>query len=128
MLLDRGMGEVLADLAALGMDAEWGVLGASDLAGDHHRKRIWILGYSDRNRRERGAAAGDDTAAGRSQPAWRTFARANSQAPWDRFDHEAEPGEVGTADGLAHRVDRLKAIGNGQIPRVAATAFDLLRR
>ena len=30
------------------------------------------------------------------------------------------------ATGIAARVDRLKAIGNGQVPRVAATAFKLL--
>jgi hypothetical protein len=29
---------------------------------------------------------------------------------------------------VAHRVERLKAIGNGQVPLVAATAFRLLRR
>lgn len=30
------------------------------------------------------------------------------------------------ANGVAARVDRLKAIGNGQVPRVAATAWELL--
>jgi DNA (cytosine-5)-methyltransferase 1 len=30
------------------------------------------------------------------------------------------------ADGVAARVDRLKAIGNGQVPKVAATAWKLL--
>jgi DNA (cytosine-5)-methyltransferase 1 len=29
---------------------------------------------------------------------------------------------------VAHRLDRLKALGNGQVPRVAAAAFELLRR
>jgi DNA (cytosine-5)-methyltransferase 1 len=28
---------------------------------------------------------------------------------------------------MAHRVDRLKAIGNGQVPTVAATAFRILK-
>jgi hypothetical protein len=28
---------------------------------------------------------------------------------------------------VAARVDRLKAIGNGQVPAVAATAFNLLK-
>lgn len=37
-----------------------------------------------------------------------------------------EPDVGRVADGVAARVDRLKAIGNGQVPRVAATAFDLL--
>jgi hypothetical protein len=29
---------------------------------------------------------------------------------------------------VAARVDRLKAIGNGQVPLCAATAFELLRK
>ncbi|WP_093114010.1 DNA cytosine methyltransferase [Pseudomonas sp. bs2935] len=37
-----------------------------------------------------------------------------------------EPGMGRVADGVAHRVDRIKALGNGQVPRVAATAFPLL--
>ncbi|MGN2412362.1 DNA cytosine methyltransferase [Pseudomonas syringae] len=37
-----------------------------------------------------------------------------------------EPGMGRVADGIAYRMDRLKALGNGQVPRVAATAFDLL--
>ena len=39
---------------------------------------------------------------------------------------EVEPNVGRVADGVAARVDRLKAIGNGQVPRVAATAFELL--
>lgn len=38
---------------------------------------------------------------------------------------ESQLGRV--ADGVANRVDRLKAIGNGQVPVVAATAFRLLK-
>lgn len=37
-----------------------------------------------------------------------------------------EPNVGRVANGVAARVDRLKAIGNGQVPRVAATAFKLL--
>jgi len=39
---------------------------------------------------------------------------------------EAEPSVGRVADGVAHRVDRLKAIGNGQVPAVAAEAFETL--
>lgn len=38
-----------------------------------------------------------------------------------------EPLLRGSNDGVAFRVERTKAIGNGQVPRVAATAFELLR-
>lgn len=38
---------------------------------------------------------------------------------------ESQLGRV--ADGVSNRVDRLKAIGNGQVPLVVATAFRLLK-
>lgn len=54
-----------------------------------------------------------------------------SCAWWDRDPadqdgaFESQLGRV--ADGVANRVDRLKAIGNGQVPLVAATVFRLLK-
>jgi hypothetical protein len=39
-----------------------------------------------------------------------------------------EPAICRVVNGVAARVDRLKAIGNGQVPRVAATAFRLLSK
>lgn len=38
----------------------------------------------------------------------------------------AEPGMGRMVDGVAGGVDRLKALGNGQVPRVAKTAWRLL--
>lgn len=38
----------------------------------------------------------------------------------------AEPGMGRVVDGMAHRAHRIKALGNGQVPRVAAAAFTLL--
>ena len=46
-----------------------------------------------------------------------------SDASW----WQSEPNVGRVADGVAARVDRLKAIGNGQVPIVAATAFRILR-
>lgn len=37
-----------------------------------------------------------------------------------------EPALGRVAHGVAHRVDRLKALGNGQVPAVAAFAFRIL--
>jgi DNA (cytosine-5)-methyltransferase 1 len=40
----------------------------------------------------------------------------------------SEPGLGRVADGVAHKMDRLRAIGNGQVPLVAAVAFNELKR
>ena len=41
----RGLGRVLGDLAALGYDASWTSLRASDIGAAHRRERIFILAY-----------------------------------------------------------------------------------
>ena len=43
MLIHRGMGRVLGDLASMGYDAEYGVMGADEVGANHERKRMWIL-------------------------------------------------------------------------------------
>lgn len=48
----------------------------------------------------------------------------HGQAYWK--DGSWEDAVPRAANGVAARVDRLKAIGNGQVPRVAATAFNML--
>lgn len=40
---------------------------------------------------------------------------------------QVEPDVGRVADGVAHRMDRLEATGNGQVPAVAARAWQLLR-
>ncbi len=50
-LTSRGLGRVLGDLAALGFDAQWGVLGASDVGAPHKRERIWIVANTRSGRR-----------------------------------------------------------------------------
>jgi DNA (cytosine-5)-methyltransferase 1 len=49
----------------------------------------------------------------------------NSFACYSRW-WEVEPNVGRVADGVAARVDRLKAIGNGQVPLCAAEAWRIL--
>ena len=42
-LIRAGLAHVLTDLAALGFDAEWGVLSAAAVGAPHRRQRVWIL-------------------------------------------------------------------------------------
>ena len=45
-LTSRGLGVVLGDLASMGYDARWGVLGADDAGAWHRRDRIWIVAHA----------------------------------------------------------------------------------
>ena len=189
VLTSRGLGRVLGDLAALGYDAEWGVLGAAAVGAPHQRDRIWIMAYAERTERgpecgprnglagkigipqrqesavrlgsrsedvadttgarcnegepgtggpvrdetrrpqpeRRGSQVADACSAGLETPERETFfgawrrdqRRAVAECSW----WGSEPGMGRVADGVAHRVDRLRAIGNGQVPRCAAEAW-----
>lgn len=49
-LLSLGIEGVLQDLATLGYDAEWQVLGAGSCGAPHHRERVFIVAYPHRSR------------------------------------------------------------------------------
>lgn len=53
MLVTRGLDRVLCDLAAMGFDAEWGVISAASLGAWHERERVWILAYTNSAGRQR---------------------------------------------------------------------------
>ena len=114
MLTARGLGTVLGDLASMGFDAEWGVLSAADVGAKHQRNRIWLVAHSNSTRCEGLRNSSKRGAKEISVPSFQSW--------W-----ETEPNVGRVANGVAARVDRLKAIGNGQVPLCAATAFKLLK-
>jgi DNA (cytosine-5)-methyltransferase 1 len=105
----------ISDLRGLGYTvARPLALGASQLGAPHLRNRIWLLAYADREflRLQSGRSSGSD----------------GTQAPepsdltwWSR-----EPAVSRVAHGVAARKHRLAALGDGQVPLVAATAWRLL--
>lgn len=48
LLRTRGLGVVLEDLASLGYNARWGIIGARDVGAPHKRDRMWVLAYARR--------------------------------------------------------------------------------
>ena len=45
IVISRYIGRVFGDLAEMGYDAKWGVLGADDAGANHRRKRLWIYAW-----------------------------------------------------------------------------------
>ncbi len=197
-LTSRGLGRVLGDLASMGFDARWGVLGANAVGAPHQRERIWIYGshpssqrWNDRigdwkerqllrdknwdaseskseregwfswvgqvgkdvadtkelfsyggndNSRismeqEKKSKSGNDCGscsisnADSTQCQGMCITERVQQKHSDIGDSrwwETEPDVGRMADGVEFGVDRVKAIGNGQVPLCAATAWRVL--
>jgi DNA (cytosine-5)-methyltransferase 1 len=151
VLTSRGLGRVLGDLAGMGYDAEWGVLGAADVGAPHQRDRIWIVAYTagldcnawrtesaGQQRQTWAANGGDDVADSTSarldigtreegRPLWNETRGPQSERRGGGLNGTTnwsiEPAVGRVAHGVAHRVDRLRAIGNGQVPQCAAEAW-----
>jgi len=88
----------------------------------HHRKRIWILAYSNHVGLQRfyeRQKSPNETNGKSSNPFISCIA---AQGVYGLSDIK----NIRRGARVAHRVDRLKAIGNGQVPAVAALAFIIL--
>jgi DNA (cytosine-5)-methyltransferase 1 len=123
ILTSRGLGVVLGDLASMGYDAQWGVISAGMCGAPHRRKRIWILAYT---KCRFGKTQHEKRLLGKQNTEKKTngFANGNLYQGWGC---EFESRICRVAHGVDNRLDRLKAIGNGQVPIVAATAFNILK-
>jgi DNA (cytosine-5)-methyltransferase 1 len=122
MLVIRGLDRVLCDLASLGYHARWGVIGANACGLDHLRKRVWIVAYRDGFGLE-GRNNVDKKGSWKSENG---SVEGLCKMPI-RYDIPA-PDAFGAANGISCMVDRLRCVGNGQVPAVAALAWEVLSR
>ena len=105
-------GDILADLATLGFDAQWAVLSACAVGASHSRERLFLVAYPPSDHGERQvylpapakARGGSRTESGRSWSDW-----------W-----LSEPALGRVAHGLPKRVvgPALRAVGNSVVPAV----------
>jgi len=121
MLTSRGLGTVLGDLASMGFNARWGVLGAADVGAAIQRDRIWIVASTSSDRFQ---GRKNSRGFGKGGAVRKKFTQGFSSG--EAWLADAKSGRFGSPDGVAARVDRLKAIGNGQVPLCAATAWRIL--
>lgn len=98
------------DLVAMGYSVRCLPLSAADLGGDHLRRRYWLRAHADGNRELH--VPFDDEVARLSRVCEGVWA--------------AEPDQRGVAYGLADRLDRVSAVGEGQVACVAYAAWRLL--
>ena len=116
-LCKRGLDQVLSDLAGLGFNVRWCVLPAAAVGAPHRRARWFGLAqipYPDE--------IGCDGRSGKEQAEEQGRGAEPARRDW----WAAEPNVGRMAHGMAHRVDRMSCLGNGQVPLQAAAAWMVL--
>jgi DNA (cytosine-5)-methyltransferase 1 len=98
------------DCEQMGYKTKALALSAKDLGADHIRERYWLLAYSDH-----------DGELLQSINAEASELQELGESIWENY-----PESLRMVNGLGCRMDRLKAIGNGQVPLCAATAWRIL--
>lgn len=123
---------IYADLAESGYDTRWDCIPAAFVGAPHIRKRLWIVAHANIEQHK------GDPSTDKRQTAQELFTNTKRQrleepgyiAQADQLAEidwwAVEPGLGRVADGVANRVDRLRAIGNGQVPAVVRAAWRLM--
>lgn len=128
MLVTRGLDRVLGDLTKMGYDSEWGIMGAADVGACHQRDRIWIVAKMANASLSRFSSCNKKTFRPKKQLLEKQLGGSGYEYGTSKYWWETEPNVGRVANGVVARVDRLKAIGNGQVPLCAATAFTELHK
>ena len=115
----RAFADLLRDMAASGYDAEWDCIPAAAVGAPHRRDRLWLVAYAESSQ----DVSDTDYAASTRQrkdsrqvfikPESTGFNGGSSEGWWT-----TEPNVGRVADGIPHRVDRLKCLGNAVVPQV----------
>ena len=125
ILTHKYIKRIFGDLAQMGYDCRWGVIGGGDLGFYTKRDRVWIVCWDSQvlsyvyNKKENFKRISTEIKFRLSNK----FNRISDlQKNWDASVN----GPFGVDNGLAYNVGRIEAIGNGQIPAVVRAAWEVL--
>ena len=125
-LVKFGIGTVLGNLAEVGYNSRWCVLGSKDCGGVHKRNRVWILATdSSIDGLQENQSFNSDV--GKKNEATQVARNTSGTVGLDGIQGYIVSHIAGKDDEMANWLDRFKAIGNGQDAVVAATAWKILQ-
>ena len=123
-LIRIALAEILSELQNIGYEARAYSSAAWDVGGLHKGERIFIVAETDNGSTAvwRNAQFPPDGSTERC----RNHNRGRTKKPnlWKRWEVESRP--YGVADGISHRVDRLKCLGNAVVPQQAYPIFQAI--
>jgi DNA (cytosine-5)-methyltransferase 1 len=122
MLVGRGLARIIRDLAEMGYDARWCCLGGHDTGSICDGERLWLLAY-----KADGPVLGSMDVLKYQIPCTEESCRWQyTRAIGQMLSQDDYSGIKRNLTQVARGMERLRAIGNGQDPFVAATAWRIL--
>lgn len=143
----RGGTEVINTLTALGYDCRWTMVSAAELGAPHLRNRWFLLAHANSKRggqeqisecRSSDQTKPRDDGPGKyvahtgsaglegweePEPAWEALRQCLGEGPQGWVQGVPQPAVCRGPNGLPHRVDRIKGLGNAVVPLQAREAF-----
>jgi len=120
--ITMGLDTVLHDLEAEGYTTRSIIIPACAVDSPHRRDRIWILAYSESQRRNNGDDGKNERQNHRAEHSLTNeggFVRWLEEGRWP-----CEPSIFRVANGIPFRVDRNTSLGNAIVPQIA---YEILR-
>ena len=141
--INMGLDDSISDLEGSGYEVQSFIIPACAKDAPHRRYRVWILAHHDSScsggYEEHKVCAGRDT----TELCTNVFSNSNrtrcEQQRWaepTQKEHQAvecgnrwcaEPRVGRVVNGLPHRVDRLKSLGNAIVPQVAVPIMEAIK-
>jgi DNA (cytosine-5)-methyltransferase 1 len=106
----RAIDRAADDLESMGYSVRCAKVSAKDLGADHVRERYWLAAHANLHSELRKPVNAEVASV-----------QIVCTSIWEAFAEQSR-----MVDGVAHRMDRIAAIGNGQIPAMAVAAWRLL--
>lgn len=116
----KGLNRIVKMFTDIRYDCRWTVVSAGELGAPHLRKRWFMLAYNS------GKRLSARTRKGICEKRQATNAKKFSNTSREGMGWQTEPSLYRVDDGTPHRLDRIKALGNGVVPLQAKIAFERL--
>jgi len=106
------------DLASIGYGGRWDCIPAHSIGAPHSRWRWWRIAYATGSSKPTQQECQHQEVEWEQQPGG--YGESGVVAGWDWSEWPPESRVCGVDDGIAHWLERHKALGNGVIPAVVA--------
>jgi DNA (cytosine-5)-methyltransferase 1 len=121
-------GKILGQLGNAGFDASWEIVSAAEIGAPHLRRRLWIVAHSNSETQhdvtfDAKVESTSEYLGNASSSDVEGHEQAQQQMLGARGWWSSEPRLDRVAHGVPNRVERLKALGNAQVPGVVKKAW-----